>query len=46
MLAWFADKVAPGLVTGVIMSAGTWISHRRLKRHITEQTATTRGDRK
>jgi hypothetical protein len=34
-MAWFIDKVLPGVITGVIMSAGTLLSHRRLKRHIT-----------
>lgn len=35
MVTWLADKVLPGLITGAIMSAGTWLSHRKLKRHIT-----------
>jgi hypothetical protein len=38
MTAWFIDKVLPGLIVGAVMSAGTWLSHRRLKRQMTGLT--------
>jgi hypothetical protein len=38
MITWLADKVLPGLIVGVVMSAGTWLSHRRLKLHMSRLT--------
>ena len=38
MQFWWLDRVAPGVVSGLVFAAPVWVSHVLLRRHITRVT--------
>jgi hypothetical protein len=37
-MAWWVDRVLPGVVSSGVVLASVWLSHRRLRHHITRVT--------
>ena len=38
MSFWWVDRVAPGVVSALVVSLPVWISHILLRRHVTRTT--------